>query len=235
MKPKTAFLALDGIDAREELEVLHYAQLINTRKLCFPYAPAYPAGRRAALTRLNHPNKLHLIGLPPKQQFHEAATSGYAPSVASGITFEGGTTTQHNVPAGDETATTQFRPPVEIDDDHADEELGETLASTEITANRDSVFQDERQWLGVDDEPSTSRGMRHRKRNTAFSIETVYGEADAAPPAGSGGNRSGGANSNSNSIHITPPNSLSYHRRTNTNNSVANLMAYQANFRLPNM
>ena len=48
--PFTAFLALDGIDVREEFEVLHYAQLINTRKLVFPDAHVYPAARRAALT-----------------------------------------------------------------------------------------------------------------------------------------------------------------------------------------
>jgi hypothetical protein len=48
--PFTAYLALDGIDVREEFEVLHYAQLINTRKLVFPDAPVYPAARRAALT-----------------------------------------------------------------------------------------------------------------------------------------------------------------------------------------
>jgi hypothetical protein len=48
--PFTAYLALDGIDVREEFEVLHYAQLTNTRKLVFPDAPIYPAARRAALT-----------------------------------------------------------------------------------------------------------------------------------------------------------------------------------------
>jgi hypothetical protein len=48
--PFTAYLALDGIDVREEFEVLHYAQLINTRKLLFPDAHVYPAARRAALT-----------------------------------------------------------------------------------------------------------------------------------------------------------------------------------------
>jgi hypothetical protein len=48
--PFTAYLALDGIDVREEFEVLHFAQLTNTRKLVFPDAPVYPAARRAALT-----------------------------------------------------------------------------------------------------------------------------------------------------------------------------------------
>jgi hypothetical protein len=47
--PFTAFLALDGIDVREEFEVLHFAQLVNTRKLAFPNAPAYPLGRLTAL------------------------------------------------------------------------------------------------------------------------------------------------------------------------------------------
>jgi hypothetical protein len=66
--PFTAYLALDGIDVREEFEVLHFAQLIETRKLVFPDAPEYPAGRRAALTGASRkPDHPHVIGLPPIQ------------------------------------------------------------------------------------------------------------------------------------------------------------------------
>lgn len=54
--PFTAFLALDGIDVREEFEVLHFAQLIHTRELIFPQAPSYPLGRRAALRSGKKPN-----------------------------------------------------------------------------------------------------------------------------------------------------------------------------------
>jgi hypothetical protein len=64
--PFTAFLALDGIDVHEEFEVLHYAQLVNTRKLIFPEAPAYPAGRRAALTGDIPLLRTHnMLGMPP--------------------------------------------------------------------------------------------------------------------------------------------------------------------------
>lgn len=52
--PFTAFLALDGIDAREEFEVLHFSQLVQTRRLLFPDAPDYPAGRSPALTHWNN-------------------------------------------------------------------------------------------------------------------------------------------------------------------------------------
>jgi len=76
--PFTAFLALDGIDAREELEVLHFSQMITTRKLAFPDAPEYPSGRRAALTHLSR--KLHDIGAPPVQPHHTAAST--TPSTA---------------------------------------------------------------------------------------------------------------------------------------------------------
>ena len=48
--PFTAYLALDGIDSQEDLEVLHFAQLISTRKMVFPQATNYPAARRSALT-----------------------------------------------------------------------------------------------------------------------------------------------------------------------------------------
>jgi len=76
--PFTAFLALDGIDVREEFEVLSFAQLINTRKMAFPDAPPYPAGRRAALTNapLASADKKRLIGLPPVQMHHERYRSG---------------------------------------------------------------------------------------------------------------------------------------------------------------
>jgi hypothetical protein len=63
--PFTAYLALDGIDVREEFEVLHYAQLSNTRKLIFPDAPAYPAARRAALTSESMRFKKHKKRLSP--------------------------------------------------------------------------------------------------------------------------------------------------------------------------
>jgi hypothetical protein len=71
--PFTAFLALDGIDVREELEVLHFTQLINTRKLIFPTAASYPLGRRAALTTttgMTSGTELQRFGIPPVQAHH---------------------------------------------------------------------------------------------------------------------------------------------------------------------
>jgi hypothetical protein len=71
--PFTAYLALDGIDVNEEFEVLHYAQLVSARRLCFPDAPPYPPGRRAALLPSSSvPAKhRHLIGHPPTQGHHQ--------------------------------------------------------------------------------------------------------------------------------------------------------------------
>lgn len=40
--PLTAFIALDGIDVSEELEVLQWTQLMNARKSLFPQATDYP-------------------------------------------------------------------------------------------------------------------------------------------------------------------------------------------------
>jgi hypothetical protein len=70
--PFTAFLTLDGIDVHEELEVLHFAQLVNTRSLIFADAPPYPPGRRTALTSKNEKaDRLRAkIGLPPMQYHH---------------------------------------------------------------------------------------------------------------------------------------------------------------------
>jgi len=47
-----AFLTLDGIDVREEFEVLHWQQLIRTRQLLFPNAPPYQQGTRKSLETL---------------------------------------------------------------------------------------------------------------------------------------------------------------------------------------
>jgi hypothetical protein len=73
--PFTAYLALDGIDVRGELEVLHFAQLIRTRALVFPEAPEYPLGRRTALTSLSLSRKphRHTVGVPPTQSHHNAS------------------------------------------------------------------------------------------------------------------------------------------------------------------
>lgn len=67
--PFTAFLALDGIDVREEFEVLHFAQLASTRRLAFPNAPAYPIGRRAAL--VPKATTVHKVGYIPSQRYHQ--------------------------------------------------------------------------------------------------------------------------------------------------------------------
>lgn len=82
--PFTAFLALDGIDVREEFEVLNFTQLIDTRKMVFPHAPDYPSGRRMALTgRRKGEAIFDVTGRPPAQTEHLRQTS-----VASDLTFQ---------------------------------------------------------------------------------------------------------------------------------------------------
>jgi hypothetical protein len=41
--PFTGYITLDGIDVREEFQVLHWQQLVNARKILFPYAPPFSA------------------------------------------------------------------------------------------------------------------------------------------------------------------------------------------------
>lgn len=48
--PFIAYVTLDGIDVREELEVLFWQQLVDTRHMLFPDAPNYPESPREALT-----------------------------------------------------------------------------------------------------------------------------------------------------------------------------------------
>jgi hypothetical protein len=77
--PFTAYLALDGIDVREEFEVLLWSSLVNTRKLIFPDAPPYPVCRRAALTALtseNHQSTHFAPRMPsPPPQKHQQQQS----------------------------------------------------------------------------------------------------------------------------------------------------------------
>jgi hypothetical protein len=48
--PFVAYVTLDGIDVREELEVLHWQQLVDTRSIIYPGAPPYPEASRHVLS-----------------------------------------------------------------------------------------------------------------------------------------------------------------------------------------
>ena len=58
--PFVGYLALDGIDVKEEFEVRLWSSLVKTRRILFPNAPAYPMGRRAALSLVSteEPNRI---------------------------------------------------------------------------------------------------------------------------------------------------------------------------------
>jgi hypothetical protein len=58
--PFTAYVSLDGVDVREEFEVLNFTQLVKARKLFFPLAPAYPLRARTALMGLHYDPFVHL-------------------------------------------------------------------------------------------------------------------------------------------------------------------------------
>jgi hypothetical protein len=130
--PFTAFLALDGIDVREEFEVLHFSQLINTRKLVFPDAPAYPPGRRSALTGKSKVNKL-LVGKPPTQvHHHHTARTSEVPSVVSLGT---------SLPLQEEASMADLLSPSAWE--QLDEELGLPLESDDnASIIRESYFVD---------------------------------------------------------------------------------------------
>jgi hypothetical protein len=128
--PFTAFLALDGIDVREEFEVLHFAQLINTRKLVFPDAPAYPVGRRAALTsRSNVPSMLYAFGHPPVQSHHRR-------SVLSSGSLAGFNVVGVDLPSVGPEDVTGY------DEEAADVELGTPMEQDDNGSIRETGFVD---------------------------------------------------------------------------------------------
>jgi hypothetical protein len=148
--PFTAFLALDGIDVREEFEVLHFSQLINTRRLVFPDAPAYPPGRRCALTGKSKVNKL-IGGKPAPQAYHHTARPSEVPSVVS----LGSPSLQ------EESSMADLLSPSAWPWEHLDEELGLPLDSDDNASIRESYFVD------TDDTP------KHRPRGLSGSARSM--------------------------------------------------------------
>jgi hypothetical protein len=96
--PFVGYLALDGIDVKEEFEVLLWTSLVKTRRMIFPDSPDYPEGRRATLNIANgglptrKPSVIRITA-PPSPLFRGASietSSPYDPltphsSLASGV------------------------------------------------------------------------------------------------------------------------------------------------------
>jgi hypothetical protein len=86
--PFVGYLALDGIDVREEFEVLLWSTLVKTRRIIFPDAPPYPMGRRTAL---------HVDSTVPEED-DEIVQPGTPPSILLISPPEASTTTSsHHV------------------------------------------------------------------------------------------------------------------------------------------
>lgn len=214
--PFTAFLALDGIDAREEFEVLHFAQLTNARRMVFPGAPEFPAGRRRALTRWDQiDNKAHSVGVPPPQNHPAASTS---PSVRSGITMD--ETDHAQNPPSSGAADAEFGPPIH-----------------EVVTSRESVFDEHRAQF-PEDESGHKKHNRNHTRNVSFwSLELVAGgnnpsvhsaqtpphQAQAQAPVGLPIYSPAPMGDDSTVTRRTAPSQQHRRRRTGTNNSLASV------------
>jgi hypothetical protein len=144
--PFTAFLALDGIDVREEFEVLHFVQLMHTRDLVFPSAPPYPSGRRAAL----RPEKKKMlgdtagapsfIGKPPVQEHHHERRYGsQIPSIIGTEDVEPETKALSNTSVWDDEELSIL---IDADNQYADAELGYAMDDDADHARRESQFLD---------------------------------------------------------------------------------------------
>lgn len=143
--PFVAFLALDGIDVKEEFEVLHFAQLLNTRKLVFPDAPDFPAGRRAALTSKSTKPSTGL-GMPPMQIHHVSQMSHRHMKTVSNLPD----LTEEDLDAeNDQYAATEPQEDAELslsqidEDNEAEEELGPRLDEADEPFIRLTAFLDD--------------------------------------------------------------------------------------------
>lgn len=184
----------------QEFEVLHYAQLINTRRLAFPTAPQYPPARRAALTNRS---KVVSLGIPPTQLHHR--TKSEATFVSDLATLSAAGSTTGHVPVTQETPEeggdndskpksggekkekepepeSESEPLLFSVDDmvHVDEELGTALDNdTEALFVRDSRFL-----ADLEDEASPStegaqgswRHTRHLSRTSHSLKRLLVGE-----------------------------------------------------------
>jgi len=154
--PFTAYLALDGIDVREELEVLHFAQLINTRNLVFRDAPPYPLRRRCALTNEPLPRKKrHFIGLPPTHPPHISTEPSASKS------------DERNVDPNSEGVPKQS---FDMYDEHVDVELGNFIAEAEDERAREPFF------AGITSSEELSRapnGSMHSHESGWFSTRRL--------------------------------------------------------------
>ena len=66
--PFTAYVSLDGINVREEFQVLNWNQLVKARKLMFPIAPEYPLSARQAITGRYYDPFVHHHATPEERQ-----------------------------------------------------------------------------------------------------------------------------------------------------------------------
>lgn len=155
--PFTAYLALDGIDVREEFEVLHYAQLVNTRKLVFPDAHEYPTGRRAALTRHSRkPGKPHHFGRPPVRNhlrpnyYTDSSLVSQTPVADKYVALYA----HDEVDDATDFATDDAVETPHVEDEGSDIELGSIITDPQNTpSHRESVFH----YTGTDEHDRNGR------------------------------------------------------------------------------
>lgn len=83
--PFVGFLTLDGIDVREEFEVLMWSTLVKTRRMIFPDAPPYPTGRRAAMAVVPTEQEEKLSKKPSMIQIARNATSRVSMGASSHV------------------------------------------------------------------------------------------------------------------------------------------------------
>jgi len=166
---------------------LHFAQLINTRKLAFPNAPPYPASRRMALTNRS---KLVSLGIPPPQKHHRSEhtfpSSLQAQSDGESLPEKSVSSTGKepisnarkeeekpgNLPEEGPEETQEGDPLLFSVDDmfHVGEELGLALESD----NEASLARDSHVILDVDETRSTSGGQsRSHSRNLSRTSQSI--------------------------------------------------------------
>jgi hypothetical protein len=180
--PFVGFLALDGIDVKEEFQVLLWTSLVSRRASIFPQAPHYPVKRRRALTDDGHKRSGHLTPTPSifglgtfsrhnqkQKQDRDLNNSGKESLQQQGTTHETLTEEETNGPGGGQSKVineaTEFGTLLEEDNSNQDGTFfsGDSTVGSGV---RESNFKLP-QGTSSRGKPDTGFGIpRHRRNNT---------------------------------------------------------------------
>jgi hypothetical protein len=90
--PFVGFITLDGIDVKEEFEVLHWHQMMNARNTIFPHAPTFEKTSLEAIDSYRHmvQDENHIFAMDASKSFRNGGSSSRGSFKGGGVVVGGG-------------------------------------------------------------------------------------------------------------------------------------------------